>query len=41
MEILIVTGPLGAGKTTAVNRLLKAEVAALGHPSMMQHRADS
>ncbi len=28
MEILIVTGPLGAGKTTAVNRLLKAEVAA-------------
>lgn len=28
MDILIVTGPLGAGKTTAVNRLLKAEVAA-------------
>jgi len=28
LEILIVTGPLGAGKTTAVNRLLKAEVAA-------------
>ncbi len=27
LEILIVTGPLGAGKTTAVNRLLKAEVA--------------
>jgi G3E family GTPase len=30
LEILIVTGPLGAGKTTLVNRLLKAEVAA-GH----------
>jgi G3E family GTPase len=30
IEVLIVTGPLGAGKTTAVNRLLKAEVAA-GH----------
>jgi G3E family GTPase len=30
LEVLIVTGPLGAGKTTAVNRLLKAEVAA-GH----------
>ena len=28
LDILIVTGPLGAGKTTAVNRLLKAEVAA-------------
>jgi len=28
LEILIVTGPLGAGKTTAVNRLLKAEVEA-------------
>ena len=28
LEILIVTGPLGAGKTTVVNRLLKAEVAA-------------
>ena len=28
VEVLIVTGPLGAGKTTAVNRLLKAEVAA-------------
>lgn len=28
LEVLIVTGPLGAGKTTAVNRLLKAEVAA-------------
>jgi G3E family GTPase len=28
MDILIVTGPLGAGKTTVVNRLLKAEVAA-------------
>lgn len=27
VEVLIVTGPLGAGKTTAVNRLLKAEVA--------------
>jgi G3E family GTPase len=27
IEILIVTGPLGAGKTTAVNRILKAEVA--------------
>lgn len=27
LEVLIVTGPLGAGKTTAVNRLLKAEVA--------------
>ncbi|WP_243382936.1 CobW family GTP-binding protein [Geothrix alkalitolerans] len=30
LEVLIVTGPLGAGKTTAVNRLLKGEVAA-GH----------
>ena len=28
VEILIVTGPLGAGKTTAVNRLLKTEVTA-------------
>ncbi len=28
MDILIVTGPLGAGKTTLVNRLLKAEIAA-------------
>jgi G3E family GTPase len=28
LDILIVTGPLGAGKTTAVNRLLKEEVAA-------------
>jgi G3E family GTPase len=28
LEILIVTGPLGAGKTTVVNQLLKAEVAA-------------
>lgn len=28
LDVLIVTGPLGAGKTTAVNRLLKAEVAA-------------
>ena len=28
VEILIVTGPLGAGKTTVVNRLLKAEIAA-------------
>ncbi len=28
LEVLIVTGPLGAGKTTAVNRLLKEEVAA-------------
>ncbi len=28
LEVLLVTGPLGAGKTTAVNRLLKAEVAA-------------
>lgn len=28
LEILLVTGPLGAGKTTVVNRLLKAEVAA-------------
>lgn len=27
VEVLIVTGPLGAGKTTAVNRLLKREVA--------------
>lgn len=26
MEILLVTGPLGAGKTTAVNHLLRAEV---------------
>jgi G3E family GTPase len=28
IDVLIVTGPLGAGKTTVVNRLLKAEVAA-------------
>lgn len=28
LEVLIVTGPLGAGKTTIVNRLLKAEIAA-------------
>lgn len=28
LEILIVTGPLGAGKTTVVNRLLRAEVEA-------------
>ncbi len=28
IEVLIVTGPLGAGKTTAVNRLLKREAAA-------------
>lgn len=28
VDVLIVTGPLGAGKTTAVNRLLKAEAAA-------------
>lgn len=28
VEVLIVTGPLGAGKTTAVNRLLKLEAAA-------------
>ncbi len=28
IDVLIVTGPLGAGKTTAVNRLLKEEVAA-------------
>lgn len=28
MDILLVTGPLGAGKTTVVNRLLKREVAA-------------
>ncbi|MBS1785289.1 MAG: GTP-binding protein [Acidobacteria bacterium] len=26
VEVLLVTGPLGAGKTTAVNRLLKTEV---------------
>ena len=28
MDILLVTGPLGSGKTTVVNRLLKAEIAA-------------
>ncbi len=28
MDILLVTGPLGSGKTTVVNRLLRAEVAA-------------
>jgi len=28
VDVLIVTGPLGAGKTTAVNRLLKEEVTA-------------
>jgi G3E family GTPase len=30
LEVLLVTGPLGSGKTTVVNRLLKAELAA-GH----------
>lgn len=30
VEILLVAGPLGSGKTTVVNRLLKAEIAA-GH----------
>jgi len=30
VEILLVTGPLGSGKTTVVNRLLKTEIAA-GH----------
>ncbi len=28
VEVLLVTGPLGAGKTTVVNRLLKREIAA-------------
>jgi G3E family GTPase len=28
LEVLLVTGPLGSGKTTVVNRLLKAELAA-------------
>ena len=28
LEVLMVTGPLGSGKTTVVNRLLKAELAA-------------
>lgn len=28
LEVLLVTGPLGAGKTTVVNRLLKGEIAA-------------
>lgn len=28
MDVLLVTGPLGAGKTTAVNRLLRVEIAA-------------
>lgn len=28
MDVLLVTGPLGSGKTTVVNRLLKAELAA-------------
>jgi len=28
LEVLLVTGPLGAGKTTVVNRLLKVEIAA-------------
>jgi len=28
LEVLLVTGPLGAGKTTVVNRLLKREIAA-------------
>ena len=27
LEVLIVTGPLGSGKTTVVNRLLKREIA--------------
>jgi G3E family GTPase len=30
LDVLLVTGPLGAGKTTVVNQLLKAELA-LGH----------
>ena len=28
LEVLMVTGPLGSGKTTVVNQLLKAELAA-------------
>ncbi|HTL97687.1 MAG TPA: CobW family GTP-binding protein [Holophagaceae bacterium] len=35
VEVLIVTGPLGAGKTTAVNRLLKREAARGGRVAVL------
>ncbi len=35
VEVLIVTGPLGAGKTTAVNRLLTREVAEGGRVAVL------
>ncbi len=35
LEVLLVTGPLGSGKTTAVNRLLKAELARGGRVAVL------
>ena len=35
LEVLLVTGPLGSGRTTAVNRLLKAELARGGRVAVL------